>query len=117
MIIIDLLIVSIIAYSAYVGTKRGLLLVAMELVSFASATFLSLLIYRPFGLWLRSSAGLPISLANIAAYMLIWSFVEIALALAIRFLVLPRIHRGLHMTASQIGGSILNGLKSIIFIA
>lgn len=113
----DLLIVATIIYAAYVGVRRGAILIALELLSFTLATAVALFSYQPLGSWLKPAASFTTAMANVAAFMLIWIFSELLAAIVIRYVVLPRLPRDFHFTTlSQIGGSALNALKTLIII-
>ena len=57
------------AYAAYIGTKRGLVLVSLELLSLVVATAVSLVAYRPIGGAIKSLAGVSLALGNVVAFV------------------------------------------------
>jgi uncharacterized protein YkwD len=117
-ILVNLAIVGAIIYAAFTGTKRGMVLIGLELLSFAVATGLAFSIYRPLGTFLKSSMHVTASLGNIAAFVLVWVFAEVTCALAIRFAVLPRLHRGIQLSrVNKAGGAVLNAFKTTAIIA
>jgi uncharacterized protein YkwD len=108
---VDLLIVLIVAFSAYAGTKRGAVLIGLELISFVAATAVALLGYHSVGLWYKS-LGLNLALANIAAFSSLWVLAEITCALVIRFAILHHLTRNLQTSRfNKIGGAALNAAK------
>jgi len=116
-IIINLVMLSIVAFSAHAGTRRGFVLIGLELLSFIIATTAALLGYHTAGLWLHALPGFTLALGNVGAFMLIWILTEITCAVIVRFLLLPRIAPHLHRTRpSQISGAVLNAAKSLITI-
>src|SRR5436190_22509198 len=84
MILVDLLIVVILIYAAYTGTRRGMVLLALELGSFIIASAAALVAYHLAGGVIKSLAGLPVSLSNVIAFALVWMITEIVCALIIR---------------------------------
>ncbi len=58
---VSLIIIVLIIYSVYQGSRRGMLLIALELMSFAFATLLALFAYRYVGALLRD--GLHVATA------------------------------------------------------
>lgn len=118
MIIVDLFIVAIIAYAAYAGTKRGLVLIGLELASFLVATVVALVSYQVIGHGLRSFTGATAALSNVTAFILLWIITEILCAVIIRFKVLPHLARHIRPSRSnRIGGALLNAIKSLVIIA
>ncbi|MDB5178687.1 MAG: hypothetical protein JWN01_630 [Patescibacteria group bacterium] len=118
MIIVDLAIIGIIVYAAYSGTKRGMVLIGLELGSFIIATGVALAGYHMIGSWVKALTGTSGALSNVAAFILIWILTEIICAVIVRFKVLPRLTRQVQLSlVNQIGGSALNALKSLIIIA
>ncbi len=117
MIWIDVAIVLFVAYCGYVGARRGLLLVGLELVSFVVAAVVALALYHPAGAALKSWAGMTTALANVSAFLLIWMLVELTAALIIRFAAVPRLPAKFATTrSSQIGGATLNAAKGAVLL-
>jgi len=117
-ILIDLIVLVVFAYAAYVGTQRGLVLVSLELLSLVVATVVSLLAYHPLGSLIKPLAGISLALGDLAAFALIWIITEILMAIVVRLTILRRLPRSVHATrANRIGGSVLNTIKSVISVA
>ena len=117
MIFTDLLIIAFLAYAAYAGTKRGLVLIGLELGSFVIATAVALLVYRPAGELLKSSAGIATGLANVAAFTVVWVIIEISCAMIARHTIIPKLSHRVHQSLpNRAGGAVLNALKSIIIV-
>ncbi|HEY2003670.1 MAG TPA: CvpA family protein [Candidatus Saccharimonadia bacterium] len=118
MILVDLIVIAIFAYAAYVGTQRGLVLISLELLSLVVATVVSLLAYHPLGGVIKSLAGISLALGDLVAFALIWIITEILMAVIVRLTVLRRLPHGVHATRfNRIGGSVLNTVKSVISVA
>jgi uncharacterized protein YkwD len=116
-LLVTLAIILAIAYSAYSGSKRGMVLVSLELVSFAAATLVATLLYRPVGNLIKAVGQVSIPLSDIAAFITIWAAAEVLSAVIIRFKVLPRIKGSLHASPVNLtGGAILNAVKSAAII-
>lgn len=117
MIVVDLVIAAVIIYAAYAGSRRGMVLIGLELGSFIIATAAALLSYHTAGLWLKPLTG-SAALGNVAAFILIWIFTEIICSVTVRFQVLPRLTPRVQLSlVNQIGGGLLNALKSLVVIA
>jgi uncharacterized protein YkwD len=117
MIVTDLLIILIVAYAAYIGVKRGFVLVAAELVGFLLSTTIASILYQPIGHWLIRWAGISLPLANIAAFMLIWIIVEIGSALLVRFYLVPHLTHTIQFSIyNRIGGSVGSAVRAVIII-
>jgi uncharacterized protein YkwD len=117
MILVDLVIIAFLAFSAYFGSKRGMVLIGLELASFLAASAVALTAYHPVGGLIKNLAGIPASLGNIAGLVVLWILVETVCALAMRFFLIPHITRHLQLSLiKQIGGGILNAFKSLIII-
>jgi len=117
MILVDLGIVAVLAYAAYIGSRRGLILIGLELGSFVIATTAALAGYHVVGHWLKSLTG-SLALSNVAAFILIWICTEITCALLVRINILPRLAPKIHTsTFSRIGGGVLNVLKALVMVA
>src|SRR5688572_5320131 len=104
-VLVNFVIVSAIIFSGFTGAKRGLVLIGLELASFVIATLVALAAYHPVGSAIKSLAHVTDALGNIAGFLLVWVFVEVACALISRFLLLP--HLGRHTQLSlpnRIGG-------------
>ena len=118
MIATDLLIILIIFYAGYVGTKRGFVLVAAELAGFAISTAFATLTYQPGGKWLVWWAGMSASLANVAAFIVIWMVCEIICALFVRHIIIKRLTHGVqYHKYNRIGGAISSVLRAFILLA
>lgn len=118
MIIVNLIILGIIFYAAYMGTKRGLVLVSLELLSLVVATAVSLAAYRPLGGLIKTIAGVSLALGNVVAFALIWIITEILLAVIARLAIIRKLPHSVHTSRfSQVGGAVLNAVKSVIIIA
>jgi uncharacterized protein YkwD/uncharacterized membrane protein required for colicin V production len=116
-IIVDLVIVTILIFAAYVGTRRGVVLMAFELGSFIIASAVALLLYHPLGALLTSWLSVSTAMGNVAAFVVIWVLTEITSALIVRVAILHRLHRAVQVSRpSQIGGAILNVLKFTVVI-
>jgi uncharacterized protein YkwD len=116
-VLLNLLIMGALVYSAFSGTKRGVVLIGLELVSFAIATILALATYHPVGAVIRSVAHVTAALGNIAAFILVWVLTEVICALIIRFLLIPRlVGRIQHSWITRVGGGALNALKTAAII-
>lgn len=116
-LLINLAIAGILIYSAWAGTRRGLVLVGLELLSFGVATVLAIALYHPVGDVIKALAHVSSSLANIVAFALVWVVTEIGSALAIRFGVLPRLGPHMHLSnLNRLGGGGLNLLKSAAIV-
>jgi uncharacterized protein YkwD/uncharacterized membrane protein required for colicin V production len=117
MIIVDLILVGLIAYAAYIGTKYGMALIGLELVSFILATTIALLTYHPLGGWVKAFDGLSTSLSNVLGFILVWILVEIIAALVVRFVALPHLAKHIQLSPlNQIGGAVLNAFKAAIIM-
>ncbi|MBW4061110.1 CvpA family protein [Candidatus Saccharibacteria bacterium] len=118
MFVADALIILIVIYAAYVGTRRGFVLVAAELVGFAVSATIASVLYQDIGRWLVSWAGISLPLANIAAFMAIWMLIEVGFALLVRYTVIPRLsHKVQFSTTNRIGGAIGSMVRALILIA
>ena len=116
-VLIDILIILVIGYSGYTGYRRGLVLLGFELVSFFIATVAALAAYQPLGGVLRSALHVTTALGNIAAFIMLWTVIEVSCAVAIRYLVLPHIAHDVHLSrVNRLGGSILGAFKSAALI-
>lgn len=119
MILVDIAIVAALVYAAFAGSKRGLVLIGLELISFVLATAVALVTYHPVGAWTKDVANAPAALGNLAAFAIIWIVIEILVAVLIRVLVLPRLQQHPVVHASWLnhsGGAALNALKSLVII-
>jgi uncharacterized protein YkwD/uncharacterized membrane protein required for colicin V production len=115
--IANLVIVAALFYSAYVGTKRGFILIGLELVSFIIATCVALAAYHPVGTWLHALPSVTLALGEIGAFVLIWVFIEIVCALIMRLTILPHIIRRRPFSrVDQAGGAVLNTVRGLILI-
>jgi uncharacterized protein YkwD/uncharacterized membrane protein required for colicin V production len=116
-IFVDLLVVAILVYAAYAGTKRGLILIGLELASFIIATSVALYSYHLLGGWMKGLFATSSSIANVSAFVAVWVLAEIACAVAVRFVILPRLTPQHHLSAiNQAGGAVLNALKFTVVI-
>ncbi len=110
-------ILAALGYSAYSGTKRGMVLIGLELVSFMAATYVALGLYHPVGLGIEIFAHVTAALGNVVAFVGIWTITEVACALIIRFVLLPHLHRHLRLSPlRRAGGAVLNALKAAAVI-
>lgn len=116
-LLVSLLILAVIGYSAFTGSRRGIVLIGLELISFFMATALALAVYRPTGTLIKSLAGVTVSLGNIAAFVTLWAISEVICAVVIRFWLLPHLKRQIRLSpATRVGGSMLNELKAAAII-
>jgi uncharacterized protein YkwD len=114
---VDLLILIALVYASYMGTRRGMVLLALEVLSFFTASFLAILGYHALGSALKSWLHVMTGLSNVAAFITLWVVTELASALLIRFAVLPRIGRHVHLSkVNRAGGGLLGGFKSAAII-
>ena len=118
MILTDVVIVALIGLAAYVGTRRGVVLIALELTSFVLATVMAALVYQPLGMGLRSWTGIATPLANVVGFAVAWMAAEVLAALLLRWTVLRWVAPRLRPTWwSRAGGAALNAIKALILIA
>jgi uncharacterized protein YkwD len=117
MIIVDLVLIVILGYAVYLGSRRGGALVALELASFIAATAIAFLGYRALGGVIKSLSGVSLALADVASYLILWVAAELLLAVIMRYGIIRR-HKGLFElnAPSKIVGGILNGVKVLILI-
>ncbi len=117
-ILADLSIVGAIAYSAYSGSKRGLVLIGLEIVSFVAATALALWGYHWFGAGIKTLAHVAAALGNVAAFIMLWVLAEVLFAIIIRFIVLPHVpHHDPRSRPSRVSGAVLAGLKTAAIVS
>ena len=114
---VDVIIIAIVAYAAYAGSRRGLLLVVMELLSLLLSSAIAVLLYRPAGSLLNFT-GLSQPRARIIAFLLIWVIVEVGFSLFVRFVALPKLHNYLgQQVASRVIAAAVNALKAAAIVA
>ena len=115
MIWFNLLAVVVVGYAAWTGYRRGGALIALEIASLALATALAFWLYREPGAWLRAHWGVTTGLANLSSLVALWLVGEVAAALVIRWLILPRLPKAwLHLSRVARGsGAGLNAAKVI----
>lgn len=114
---VSLIIIVLIIYSVYQGSRRGMLLIALELMSFAFATLLALFAYRYVGALLRDGLHVATALGNVAAFVVVWALAELACAFFIHYVIFPRIGHHHHLSVvNRIGGGILGGIKAAAII-
>ena len=117
MIIVDIVIIAILGYSAYLGSRRGGALVALELTSFILATLLAFVGYQALGELVKRLSGASLALSNVAAYLIIWVVAELALALITRYGVIRHFKGIFNLTPStRVLGGVLNAGKMLILI-
>jgi uncharacterized protein YkwD/uncharacterized membrane protein required for colicin V production len=116
-ILVDLAILALLGYSAYLGSRRGGPLVALELLSFMTATVLAYIGYSALGSVIKSWLQVSLALADVAGYLFIWVMVELVLAIIMRYTII-RPHRDLfHLNpTTRITGGVLNAVKTLILI-
>lgn len=114
--LVDVAIVAVLAYSAYAGSRRGLLLVVMELLSLILSTVIAAILYGPAGQLLELS-GLTEPRARIVGFLAIWVIVEIGFSLFVRFFALPRLRNYLGQNpAGRVAAAAVNALKAAAVI-
>ena len=114
----DAVIILIAAYAGYIGTRRGLVLVACELASFVVSATLGLAVYHPLGQLLVRWAGISLPLADVAAFIIVWIIVEIGFALLVHRFVMPRLTRRVQYSAvNRIGGGIGSVFRALILLS
>jgi uncharacterized protein YkwD len=117
-VIYNLLIVCVVVYAAYVGSRRGWVLACFELSSFVIATALALLSYRFIGAGLHLIPGFTIALGEVAGFLVIWIITELTCAIIVRFALLPKIPHHVHLSPlSEAGGAFFNGCKGLMAIS
>lgn len=116
--IINLFILLYIVYAVYQGTRRGMIFIALEIVSIVVATLVALGTYQYIGSLFKNGLHLATALSNVAAFIIIWTVVELGCAFLIRFQILPKIPHEHHLSPlNRIGGGLLGGLKAAAIIA
>ncbi len=114
---INVLIMAAIILGLFSGYRRGLILIALEVISFAIATAIALGSYHWVGVGLKTILHLTIALGNVTAFVLLWTIVEIICALIIRFTVLPHLSGHLKPSrSSRLGGAALDAFKTTAII-
>jgi uncharacterized protein YkwD/uncharacterized membrane protein required for colicin V production len=116
-ILVDLIIVAILVYAGYAGTKRGAIMLAFELGSFLIATTVALLAYHDLGGVLKGWLQISTAMGNVAAFAITWMVTEVICALGVRFFVLRHISHEIHLSLpNQIAGAVLGVVKYIFII-
>ena len=116
-LVTNILIIAVIIFAGYLGSRRGLVLLALELLGFIIATIAAFALYHPLGSVLSGPLQVSDSLGNISAFVIIWIAVEIICALIVRFAILSRIDRSVHLsTPNRMGGAVAGSLKSTALI-
>ncbi len=114
--IVDLVVIVILVAGAYFGTRRGGLLITLELACLSLATLVALLTFTFAGPLLGSVISPP-NTAGAVAFIVIWMLVEVAAALATRYLVLPRLeHHAQPSRVSRVIGAVLNVAKYAFYV-
>jgi uncharacterized protein YkwD len=118
MIVTDLAIILMIFYAAYVGVRRGFILVGLELVSFLIAGTVAVSLYRFIGQYLSRYLRISLGLGNITAFIFAWIAVEIICALLVRRYLVERIApswQGARL--NRIGGAVAGAVRTVILLA
>lgn len=109
---VDALIVILLGAAGFAGTKRGMVLIGLELVSFIIATATAVALYHPLGGWLKQLAHLATPMSHVAAFIIVWVIIEIACAIIMRLTILRHLSREVQLSRlNQAGGAVLNALK------
>ena len=117
-IIVNLVIIGLLVYAAYSGSKRGFVLLGLELASFTIATLVALVAYQSLGNQIKPLAGVSAPLANVVAFAVIWIIVEVLCAITARLTLERHLHRRVQLShANQIGGAVLGLIKGSLMIA
>lgn len=116
-VLVDIAIVAVLVYATYAGSRRGLLLVIMELLSLLIATAIAVLLYEPAGQLLQLT-GLTEPRARIIGFIAIWILIETGFSLFVRFVALPRLRNYLGQNiAGRVLGAAVNVLKVTAVVA
>ena len=106
-------ILAVIAYAAYTGSRRGVILLGFEVASFCAATVIALASYHPVGALIKSVAHITVALGNVSAFVVLWVLAEIGCALVVRHILRGKSALIRHRTAAtRIGGAILSAVKT-----
>jgi uncharacterized protein YkwD/uncharacterized membrane protein required for colicin V production len=117
-ILVDLVLIALLAFAAYMGTRRGAILVGLELISFLVATVVAFMAYHPAGSVITHLAGTPTALSNVAGFLVAWITAELLCAITLRFTVIKHLEPRLKLTqATKIGGGVLNSIKFAVIAA
>ncbi len=118
MILVDIAILAVIAIGGYKGIRRGVILVSLEFLSFVIATVVALALYRMAGPIIKDFAAITLPLANLSAFLIIWTVTEVLCGLIIRYGLLSRLRNKLQPSwITRTGGAVLNGLKITTLVA
>jgi uncharacterized protein YkwD/uncharacterized membrane protein required for colicin V production len=114
-ILVDLLIAAALAYAAVIGTRRGMVLISLELNGYIIAAIVALAAYRPLGAvfshWLHA---LP-ALSNVAAFTIVWIVTELVFTALVRYKVIPFIEPNVHLSKpNRVGGGLLGAVKGAL---
>ena len=118
-LLIDAIVISLIGYAAFAGSRRGLLLVALEfgsLIISTVAAYLLCIAASP----LIAATGLSMARSRLLGFVVLLILFEVGTALVIRFTVLPRYSQQTgHGTIGRGLGAALNAIKmgSLLVIA
>ncbi|HVQ44230.1 MAG TPA: CvpA family protein [Candidatus Saccharimonadia bacterium] len=116
-LLVALGILAAVGYGAYQGTRRGLIIIAFEFVSFALATLTAIVIYHPLGTVVKTIAGVNIALGNVAAFVTVWTVSEVLCALFVHFVVLRRLPPQVHFSnLNRAGGGLFGAFKTAAII-
>ncbi len=116
-LLVSLIIVAVLISSGFFGTKRGFVLIGLEIISFTIATILVMTVYHQMGTLIKSIAHVTIPLSNVAGVIIVWVVAEVAGAIFIRFAFVPRLTPHVQLSnINRIGGSVLNVFKSAAII-
>src|SRR3954462_9720280 len=89
--LVSLFILAGVIYGGFSGYRRGLILIALELLSLALATVVALAGYHLLGAGIKAVFGVTISLGNVAAFIVIWALGEVAGAMLIHRFIIRRL--------------------------
>lgn len=113
---INLVILGLAAWAAFIGRRRGGVAVAAELMGYLVAIAVASLTYRPVGSWIAGHLGWPASFAAVTAYATLAVAAEIAYVLAAHRLFAYLARRYARTPANVAAGIILGLAKGIVLI-
>ncbi|HSH31288.1 MAG TPA: CvpA family protein, partial [Candidatus Saccharimonadales bacterium] len=111
------IIIGVLAYGAWLGYRRGFLMVAIDLAGFVLAVVAASLVYAKLGAYLARRLNIFPSFAEVITFLVMLMIIQILYAMAARQILRSLPKDLVHSSLNRYAGVVINTGRTILIIA
>ena len=113
--LLDLIVLAIIAYGAFVGLRKGLVRILFDLIALVAGIALALAYFEEGAIFLGQTLNLSGTIATFISFIAIWGIIWASIS-AVGRLINNGASFSILWPINRLGGALLGGIRSFLYI-